>query len=124
MIYFIYICIVAMKQQLNFFIMSVSVLPSQFKPTKVGYKKYLKAKGFDYDGFNTPLYALTFEQFKYQATDKVAEIEARLELLNNNLYHLIYDLGQDETVKGTDAYHLNINIKKLVYQLDELSNGL
>ena len=100
--------------------MSVSILPSQFKPTKVGYKKYLKAKGFNYDGFNTPMYALTFQQFKYEATDKIAEIEERLDLLNKNLYHLIYDLGQDEEAKGTDAYHLNLNIKKLVYQLDEL----
>lgn len=100
--------------------MSISVLPSQFKPTKIGYKKYLKAKGFNYDGFNTPLYALNFEQFKYQATDKSSEIESRLDFLNNNLYHLIYDLGQDENIKGSDAYHLNINIKKLVYELDKI----
>tara|TARA_R100001510_G_C7463998_1_gene83279 strand:+ start:150 stop:458 length:309 start_codon:yes stop_codon:yes gene_type:complete len=101
--------------------MSVSVLPSQFKPNKIGYKKYLKSLGFQYDGFNTPLFALTFEEFKYQSKDKVLEIEKRLEFLNDNLYHLLYDLGQDETVEGTDAYHLNINIKKLVYQLDELT---
>jgi len=99
--------------------MSVS-LPLNFKPNKNGYKKYLKANGFSYDGINTPLYALTFEQFKYEATDKIAEIEERLDFLNKNLFHLIYDLGQDETDRCTDAYHLNINIKKLVYQLDKL----
>lgn len=101
--------------------MSVSVLPSQFKPTKRGYKSYLKAKGFNYDGINTPMFALSFPEFLSHSQNKVDVLEKRLDVLSEKFYHLTYVVGQDEYDSSTDAYHLNINIKKLVYQLDELT---
>ena len=100
--------------------MSVSVLPSQFKPTKKGYKSYLKSKGFDYDGVNTPMFAISYPEFLSQSRDRIKDLESRIEKMVNDLHYLTYTLGQDEYDSSTDAYHLNINLRKAVYELDSL----
>ena len=102
--------------------MAYSSTSLEFKPNKAGYKKYLKSKGFNYDGFNTPMFAISFEEFKLEYRDDISILEDRLEKLNDNFKYLTYTLGQDENDKNTDAYHLNINIRKIVYKLDKLYN--
>ena len=94
-------------------------LPSDFNPTKTGYKKYLKSTGVDYDGVNTPLFSLTFSEFQNQATDKVVELENRLDIAVNYWQQLLLN-GADDTDESSEAYFCKTNCRKMVEELDKL----
>jgi len=101
--------------------MSVSSqLPSNFQPTKTGYKKYLKAMFVsNYDGINTPLFCLNFAEFQNQATDKVSDLENRLEISVNYWQKLLLN-GADDTDESSEAYFCKTNCRKIVKELDKL----
>ena len=97
-----------------------SQLPSNFEPTKIGYKKYLKAMLVtDYDGINTPLFCLNFAEFQNQATNKVADLENRLQISVDYWQQLLLN-GADDTDESSEAYFCKTNCRKMVEELDKL----
>jgi len=105
---------------------SVSVSASNYKPTKAGYKKFLKDSGIDWDGYSAVL--PTFSQFKYATKSEIDRLYEELERVNI-LWRDALLAGGDDSTNNLDskldsqAYSCKINARKLVRRIEELENG-
>ena len=90
-----------------------------FPATKRGYRSYLKAKGYEYDGVNSPMMEITLSKFKSRE-ETLSQLEDRLEKLTDSWTRLV-EQGQDSYDVESDAYHCRVNHGKLVRKIDSLT---